>query len=241
VQTDRLNSRPSARTATAQVASRVLRKGTWALAPLMVATSFVLGLWVSAWVVPFYLLLMGAVLFAPLPPKGAKEVADEAENSQPAESDRPSSEEPESASTLASDAAQSPAPKARRGRKRAKVDAEPNAATWVRIGPGKFVRAEEAQAAEGTHFEALEPAGESSLAAEAAASPEAAAPSGDAAVERDGSTPRPEVAGSAVQWPIVVPDVLGGWGGVFDSPASGSPDRGLEDSTPATRREQPPS
>jgi hypothetical protein len=131
------------------------------LVALMVSTSLAVATFVSAWLVPPYLALMGAILFAP---PGRRDEAAEAgpvpveildgaklgavrdvepSSTGPAASAGPSLE-PSGSSVAASEA--SPA-KARRGKgrgrgKKAKGAVEPNDAAWIRIGPGQFVRAD---------------------------------------------------------------------------------------------------
>jgi hypothetical protein len=129
----------------------------------MVSTSLAVAWFVSAWLVPPYLALMGAILFAPSGRRNEVEEAQpnpredragvEAEpgavrdvaslSTEPAASVDPSLEPSESAVAVSK---ASPV-KTRRGKgkgrnKKAKGPVEPRGATWIRIGPGKFVRAD---------------------------------------------------------------------------------------------------
>ncbi len=139
--------------------------GIAVLVALMVSTSLAVAWFVSAWLVPPYLALMGAILFAPSerrneaaeiqPNPRADRAGVEAEpgavqdvaplSTEPAASVDPSLE-PSESSVAVSKA--SPV-KTRRGKgmgkgrnKKAKGPFEPTDATWIRIGPGKFVRAD---------------------------------------------------------------------------------------------------
>jgi hypothetical protein len=137
--------------------------GIAVLVALMVSTSLAVAWFVSAWLVPPYLALMGAILFAPS--ERRNEAAETQPNprearagvkaepgtfqdvaqlsTEPAASVDPSLEPSESPVAVSG---ASPV-KARRAKgkgrnKKAKGPVEPTDATWIRIGPGKFVRAD---------------------------------------------------------------------------------------------------
>lgn len=145
------------------------RARAWAwpavLVVLTVATSLAVAFTVSLWLVPPYLVLMAWIL-APAP--GSRSPAGDVSRPEPREAQvdcRPAAEpagegsspaDPDGSSPLGSDPAPDPEPvtvKTRRGKGRGRkaraaggagaiVEPGGSTATWVRVGPGKFVRAE---------------------------------------------------------------------------------------------------
>ena len=142
-----------------------IRVWLWAgfLGVLIGLTSLALALWASSWLVPPYLLLMALILFPP--GRGGDTAGLEGPRPRPVpnpegaddrakvEGDHQAPAEPVPLAEVSGvpETAPEPGPvaaKARRGRGRgrgkATVAVEPPGAnaTWVRVGPGKFVRAE---------------------------------------------------------------------------------------------------
>ncbi|MBV8267949.1 MAG: hypothetical protein JO252_16610, partial [Planctomycetaceae bacterium] len=142
-----------------------IRVWLWAgfLGVLIGLTSLALALWASSWLVPPYLLLMALILFPP--GRGGDTAGLEGPRPRPVpnpegaddrakvEGDQQAPAEPVPLAEVSGvpETAPEPGPvaaKARRGRGRGRGKAtaavEPSgaSATWVRVGPGKFVRAE---------------------------------------------------------------------------------------------------
>lgn len=110
----------------------------------------------SAWYVPFYLLLVGLLVLAPDRSQraGAQAHATALAGSHLTElaagglasNDNEASDTAEPAESVIEAAAQGTVTKSRRGRTRARAKPkfvpDPSHATWIRVGPGKFVRVE---------------------------------------------------------------------------------------------------
>ncbi|HMB04289.1 MAG TPA: hypothetical protein VKP69_11195, partial [Isosphaeraceae bacterium] len=149
--------------------------GITVLVMLMVSTSLAVASFVSAWLVPPYLALMAAILFAPpgrrdsavdrsaWPIMGAEPESDFGEDlAGPAGAElgavravEPSSTGPNAsadptrgpseASVAVSESSGAKVKRGKgkaRGKSKARALAEPTDATWIRVGPGKFVRAD---------------------------------------------------------------------------------------------------
>jgi hypothetical protein len=144
--------------------SRAVGPSTVVLALLMAGTCWAVASWVSAWLVPPYLILMALLLFPStgrpqgVPGEADRDASDPLRPAQPGEGlDDPDSPPDASAPEDGSEQATSSSPvKGRRGKGRAKKARPvpgPTEATWVQVAPGKFVRVEapQGQAEAGPH------------------------------------------------------------------------------------------
>ncbi|MEO6808013.1 MAG: hypothetical protein ABI353_02745, partial [Isosphaeraceae bacterium] len=153
------NSTPGA----ARMARPSSRVWSWVLVPLVLTASLAVAS-VSPWLVPPYLILMVSVLFGPaasrsetarvlaVPPRPESSPAP----SEPLHPEPPEpNDAPKTGSPLADapDASTATATKTRKRKSRTRskakepqgVTPEPPAASWVCVGPGKYVRIEEAE------------------------------------------------------------------------------------------------
>ncbi len=140
--------------------SRDWTPGRWGIYALIVATSAAVGS-VSWWLLPPYLLLMGWLLFAPsgdtrpiVPEVDATRVAianDGTGNESPTpnefprqatENDPPGDSESSQPSATATKTKKTRTKGKGRRRSKTNLPPDPPAASWVRIGPGKYVRVE---------------------------------------------------------------------------------------------------
>ena len=154
----------------------------WALVALVPLTSLAAAS-VSAWLVPPYLILMAGLLLAPVrkarreargagaggeSPREHGQTSSQVERSDVAEGSAPETAAGSDGAAVAAATGTAVArPRKGRGKGKAKAKAEPGVApepvrvNWVRVGPGQFVRVEEAAPAEaGPHSGEAPPEGE---------------------------------------------------------------------------------